>query len=177
MSTSPPPPPSAPTSPDNVQTAYLRTVKKPKIITAKKPRKEDLLNALREASEQGPRSRDTERGAIRMVKKPTMQRFARRSSSTADGPSEMADSVTDNGSDVSTGTACSSHVRPRPVPGPKPKTVKSPVNRQMASKTTSKTYCHQCRNQNLHPKMRCKGFRSGGRACPLAFCRNCIITR
>ncbi|KZP32490.1 hypothetical protein FIBSPDRAFT_882362 [Athelia psychrophila] len=156
MSTAPTPPPSTTNPSVNVQTAPIRTVKKPKVITAKKPRKEDLLNAVRMAieRERGPQSHDTQYAEVRTVKKPIMQRSAQGISSSAEGPSEMGESDPDNGSDVSTGKAGSSHVRPRRVPGAMHKAVNKSVNRQSASEPNSKTYCHQCRNRNLHPKMR-----------------------
>lgn len=177
MATSPPTPPSTSIPPDNIHAASKRTVKKPRVITAKKPRREDLLNAVRMAIEQGPQSRDTQRGAVRTVKKPIVQRTAQSFSSTAEGHSEIAESDVDNGSDVSTGKAGSSHVRPRRVSGAKHKAVNKSANRQSASDPQSKAYCHQCRNRNLHPKMRCDGCRKGYRACRLEYCRNCIITR
>lgn len=177
MSTSPAPPPSTMASPVNVQTAPIRTAKKPKVITVKKPRREDLLKALRLSMEQGPHSRDTQRDAVRTVKKPVLRRSPESFSSTAEGPSEMADSDPDNGSVPSTGEAGFSHVHPNRVHGAGLKAVNKSFNRRSSSEPSSKTYCHQCRNRNLHPKMRCKGYRTVGRACRLSFCRNCINTR
>lgn len=167
-------------SPYTVDTASTRTmknpevltVKKPKITTAKKPRKEDLLKAVLMSMERG-----SQRVAVRTVKKTVLRRSSQVFSSTADVPSETANSEPDDSSDASIGNAGSSHVRPRRVHGVRPKAVHKPVNRRSASELNSKSYCHQCRNRNMHPKMRCKGYRIGDRACQLAFCRNCIIKR
>ncbi|KZP01910.1 hypothetical protein FIBSPDRAFT_970857 [Athelia psychrophila] len=89
----------------------------------------------------------------------------------------MADSDPDNGSVPSTGEAGFSHVHPNRVHGAGLKAVNKSFNRRSSSEPSSKTYCHQCRNRNLHPKMRCKGYRTVSRACRLSFCRNCINTR
>ncbi|KZP02657.1 hypothetical protein FIBSPDRAFT_905649 [Athelia psychrophila] len=72
---SPSPPPSTTTPSDNVQTAAMHTAKKPKVITAEKPRREDLLRTLRMA-EQGLQNCETQATELRTVKKPIMQQPA-----------------------------------------------------------------------------------------------------
>ncbi|KZP32479.1 hypothetical protein FIBSPDRAFT_882351 [Athelia psychrophila] len=176
MSTSPSTPPSTTTPPGNVQTAPMRTAEKPKVITAKKPRMEDLLRALRMA-EQGLQDRDTQRGEVRTVKKPIIQRPARGNSLSAEGPSEMGEPDRDMGSAASSsGKASSSRVRTKRDRGGKQNAVKRTVNRQSTSRDKSTPYCHHCRSRNKHPKMRCEGYR-GDRACELTFCRKCINKR
>ncbi|KZP26710.1 hypothetical protein FIBSPDRAFT_887195 [Athelia psychrophila] len=82
--------------PHNVQTAVMRTAKKPKVITAKKPWAEDLLRTLRMA-EQGLQNHETQAAELQTVKKPIIQRPAQGNSSSAEGLSETDESDQDIG--------------------------------------------------------------------------------
>lgn len=176
ISPSPSPPPSTTTPSADVQTAAMRTVKKPKVITAKKPRAEDLQHAVRMA-EQGLRNRGTQAAELQTVKKPSVQGPARGNSSSAEGPSETGESDRDMGPVASSSDkAGSSRVRRRRDRGGKQNAGQRTVNHQSTLGDTSKVHCHHCRNRNKHPKMWCEGYR-GNRACHLAFCRKCINAR